>query len=139
MSIHANINSFNLTLTQYGTKDLPSFQKGRMTVIAMEGARSLTMLTPVDQGRAKGNWQVSVGQPKEGEIDRFDPSAQGTAGAEIQSDLLKAMRDWKPGDWIWFHNGVPYISVLNDGTESRTPHHMLERTLARLERWVGQG
>ena len=136
MTVHASIQSFNLALGKYAVATVPAVLRGRMTIIALEGAKSLTELTPVDTGRAKGNWQVSLGQPSAGEVERIDPSMEGTAGSVASGEVLQEMRNWKPGVWIWFHNGVPYITILNDGTGGRTAHMMLERTVEHLTRWI---
>ena len=137
MSIHPTFRSFNLALERYTRQDVLEFQKGRMTVIALEVMKGLTELTPVDTGRAKGNWQFTVGGPAEGEVERLDPSAAGTPSLAGQVDVLTKAQEWKPGDWMWFHNGVPYIGVLNDGTDTREAHHMLELTVERIKNWVG--
>lgn len=139
MAIHTDVRSFNLALGRYGQETVPSIQQGRLTVIALTGAKSLTERTPVDTGRAKGNWQFTVGEPAEGEIERLEPSPEGTPATQVQADVLAGMQRWRPGDWIWFHNGVPYIQILNDGTESRTGHHMVELTRDHIEGWLRGG
>lgn len=136
MTVHASIQSFNLALGKYATDTVPDLLRGRMTIIALEGAKSLTELTPVDYGRAKGNWQTSLGSPAGGELERFDKTEEGTPGRVAMADVLPTMRNWKPGVWIWYHNGVPYITILNDGTGGRTAHMMLERTVEHLTRWI---
>ena len=136
MTVHASIQSFNLSLERFARDTVPAVLRGRMTIIALEGVKSLTELTPVDTGRAKGNWQVTLGQPAAGELDRLDSSSEGTPGFAASSDVLRQMGNWKPGVWIWYHNGVPYITILNDGTGGRTAHMMLERTVEHLKRWI---
>ena len=135
MSVHATFSSLNLALDKYGTKTVPELQRGRLLAIGFTAAKSLTELTPVDTGRAKGNWQFTVDKPANGEVERFDKTPEGTAGPVLQTELLLGLKDWKPGQWVWFHNGVPYIETLNDGGEGRTPHLMLERTVELLKRW----
>ena len=48
--------------------------------IALELLRRLIMRTPVDSGRARGNWQASVGTPATGETGTTDKS--GSAALE---------------------------------------------------------
>jgi len=136
MAIHTNFRTFGLALDKYVMEEVPDLLKGRVTVIALEGTKSLTELTPVDTGRAKGNWQFTLGTPAGGEVERLDPSPEGSVGMVAQADVLTSMRSWKPGVWIWFHNGVPYITILNDGNEGRPAHMMLERTIEHLTRWI---
>lgn len=138
MAVHTNFLSMGVALKQYGSVTLPEVQRGRMTIVALQVMKSLTELTPVDQGRLKGNWQMTTGQPAEGEIDRLDPSKEGTPGLVAQADVLQRLPGWKPGDWLWFHNGLPYAVVINDGTETRPAHHMVEITAAQIERWLAE-
>lgn len=134
MAIHTSFTSMGLALRRYGSHTIPEIQRGRITVVALTGMKTLTELTPVDLGRLKGNWQFTIGSPAEGEIDRLDPSAEGTPGRVAQADVLQRIGEWKPGDWIWYHNGLPYAVIINDGTESRPAHHMIERAKAQLDR-----
>ena len=46
-------------------------------------------MTPVDTGRAKGNWQCTVGSPATDEIDRLDKSGS-TVMAEVKQNVPKA-------------------------------------------------
>lgn len=136
MATHTTIKSFDAALGRYAKERVPAIQRGRLTVIALEGARQLTQLTPVDTGRAKGNWQMTLGRPASGEIERLDRSPKGSAGVALQGETMHRLKDWKPGQWVWYHNGVPYITVLNDGTDSRVAHMMLERTVEHLKAWL---
>jgi len=136
MAVHTNFVSMGAALKRYGAVTVPEVQRGRMAVIALQAMKSLTELTPVDLGRLKGNWQFTVGEPAEGEVDRLDPSAEGTPGAVAQADVLRRLPDWKPGDFLWFHNGLPYAVIINDGSPGRAAHHMVEITEAELKRWM---
>ena len=130
MAIHSTVSSFNLSLSKYGKTVIPDFARGRVTVVALTGAKALTERTRVDEGRAKGNWQFSLRDPAEGEIERLEPTPEGTAGRAVQTEVLGDMPSWKPGEWIWFHNGVPYIGVLDDLDS------ILSRTKEYLESWL---
>ena len=139
MAVHFSVQSFSMALRRYTEKTVPDLARDRMTVIALEAARQVTLLTPVDTGRAKGGWQFTVGNAAgyaEGEPGRMDPSKEGVPGMATQMDVFDQMPNWNPGDWLWLHNGVPYITYLNDGTDKTSAHHMLERTVAHLKRWL---
>ncbi|KAF1711063.1 hypothetical protein CSC70_03810 [Pseudoxanthomonas kalamensis DSM 18571] len=45
--------------------------------------------TPVDTGRLKGNWQVSVGSPASGTLTTTDES-----GAKTKANILVGMGGW---------------------------------------------
>lgn len=126
-----NIRAFDLAVGNWSGPELEEKAELVTRAFAMEGLRGLLQTTPVDRGRAKGNWQVTVDRPAEGEIDRLDASPVGSSdGSPAMRDLLSL--SWEPWRPIWFHNGVPYIRILNDGAENRTAHMMLERTMETL-------
>jgi len=65
--------------------------------------------TPVDTGRARGNWQASIGAPIAGFTDKEDKAGQATvtAGIAIASDNV--------GSDFYIVNNLPYIRVLEYG------------------------
>jgi hypothetical protein len=147
----SNITQHVLNLERYATEEMPAIVRDRVTAIALQGGRGLVETTPVDQGRAKGNWQVALGEPATNEIERLDATPEGTASASpLLPETASIMDAWKPGQTIWFGNGLPYIYFLNYGVEphlrvasgrliqhrGQRAHHMLERTFSRLERWL---
>ena len=126
-----NIRAFDLAVGRWSGPELEEKAERTVRAYAMEGLRGLLQTTPRDTGHAKGNWQVTMDTPAEGEIDRQDPTPAGMAdGSPSMRDLMSLQ--WEPWRPIWFHNGVPYITVLNDGGQNRTAHMMLERTMETL-------
>lgn len=88
------------------------------------------MMTPVDTGRLRGNWQLSHGSPAEGYTeDRFDKT-----GGDVLARAQAGAQAIAPYEFTWIHNGVPYAPYVNDGTETRAGVHMLETTADRLRR-----
>ena len=137
MSRTTNVEAFDLALKRYGDEHIPGVMRDRVTVIALEGTKSLVEKTPRDRGYAKGNWQITLRQPASGEVDRLDPNPVGSsAGSPSMDEAERRMEDWTPGDFIWWHNGVPYIGKLEKGDEARRPNLMLERTITHLRRWM---
>ena len=59
-------------------------ETGRAITLELFG--SVIKDTPVDTGRARGNWQTSLGSPKDGEINR---DGDGPALAEVASESAK--------------------------------------------------
>jgi hypothetical protein len=96
-------------------------------------------LTPVDTGRAVGNWQVSLNSPADGEVEiggKAEAEGGNSSGnrsaaeAKAQSRAASAITGAKFGGSIWICNNLPYIVVLNDGGVNRVAHHMVERAIA---------
>lgn len=69
---------------------------------------SIITSTPVDTGRARGNWQTSVSTPITGTTEREDPSG-ASAIAEVVSKQGGA------GKVTFLTNNLPYIQVLEYG------------------------
>ena len=82
-------------------------------------------MTPVDTGRAKGNWQCTVGSPATDEIDRLDKSGS-TVMAEVKQNVPKA------GNVVWLANNVPYIRALEYGHSKQAPEGMVRIAVAEF-------
>lgn len=80
-------------------------------------------LTPVDTGRARSNWVVSVGalredEPVTGDFDKSGNEALTQGRGEIDR--------WGISNGsIFVVNNVPYIEQLNDGSSRQRPEGML--------------
>ena len=83
---------------------------------AMQMLTGLVLNTPVDTGRARGNWLAGINQPVDVEAGVEDPSG----GITIARGQLKVLRA-KFVDDIWLSNNVPYIVPLNDRPNPRHP------------------
>ena len=82
--------------------------------------------TPVDTGRARGNWQTTVGAPAKGEIDRDGASP---AIAEVEAKTPAGA-----GQETFIANDLPYIEALEDGNSKQAPAGMVKRNMDRIER-----
>lgn len=82
--------------------------------------------TPVDTGRARGNWQTTVGGPARGEIERNGASA---AIAEVEAKTPKGA-----GQETYLANDLPYIEELEKGSSKQAPEGMVRRNMDRIER-----
>lgn len=135
----SNIRAFELAIDQFVGVELEEMLQARVTAVALEAMKSLMQMTPVDTGRAKGNWQLTLGAFPGASWDegKKDDSKEGSAPKAGQV-VLDAMQDWTVGRFIWMHNGVPYITFLNDGTDRIKAIMMLERTVERLGRWLAR-
>lgn len=121
------------------SRDLPSFSKriGRradqvaagVNAVKIQAAgavlRDLVTATPVDTGRARGNWQVGLGSPVR------DARGVVALGAAISQGLGKAARA-KEGQDIYVSNNVEYIQALNDGWSAQAPAGFVEATITRV-------
>jgi hypothetical protein len=89
--------------------------------------------TPVDTGRARGNWQATVGSPATGVLDAADKSGDKTTG-KAQDAISKAT-----GNIYYLTNNLPYIQALEYGhSKEQAPHGFVRLAVADFEDYVKQ-
>ena len=136
-----NFREFDLALKSFGRKTVPEAVGDFRDAVALEALRGMVLLTDVDTGRARGNYQTTVGQPAVGDRNVTDISGKGDEGASAVDTVtegaavIAGARD--PFAPIWIHNGLDYVVYLNDGTAKIPARHMLEQTVQRLKRRFG--
>ena len=87
--------------------------------------------TPVDTGRAKGNWQVTVGLPASGEIERTDDSPRGSVGPEMAATCNNDIGG--AGSVTYLTNNLPYIMPLEEGhSDQAAPGAMVRGNFERV-------
>lgn len=88
--------------------------------------------TPVDSGRARGNWQISVDIPKDNKLDILDKS--GNATVERANFALGG----SIGNYIFITNNLPYIRRLEFGLYPNPPKSGI-KTLGGFSKQAPQG
>jgi len=104
--------------------------------LTLEAMRRLIKRTPVDTGRARGNWNVGIGAPNvstKPEDHGFDKSGRGAIAEGTQVAL-----NLKSGEVAYITNSLPYIPALNQGSSSQMPAGWIELTMAELDVLVEQ-
>jgi hypothetical protein len=79
--------------------------------------------TRVDQGRLRGNWQISEGTAASGEIDRQSSQAAGVIPSDQLAEIQKCAT---PDGLTYFVNNLPYAVVYEekDGMVQRSVEAM---------------
>lgn len=122
----ANEAEFFAEIDAFVDKLVPEEVVATQTVVALEALKRVIQKTPVDTGRARGNWQTTIERPARGETKTLD-----TSGAQSISAGTATIAKLKPYQVIWFTNNVPYILVLENGlfnppdpgpSKDRRPH-----------------
>jgi hypothetical protein len=88
--------------------------------VALELFRRVIYKTPVDTGRARANWQVTIG-------------SQAT-----MSKATAASAGFKAGDTIYLTNNLPYIRKLEEGSSQQAPAGMVALTVQEFAQVVNQ-
>lgn len=93
-------------------------------------ARSAVTLSPVDTGRFKGNWQLTLNSPTTSSLIRYDREGSATL-----HDIASTSNAIKAGDVMYIENNVEYGQLLEDG-HSRQSEGMVRITGMRFPRIV---
>ena len=87
--------------------------------------------TPVDTGRARGNWQLAIGSAPSGESTRFE---KGKGQSQIRQGVSKTRRPLA-GRSVFIANNLSYIGELEEGGSKQNKgfvQNALNRAEARI-------
>jgi hypothetical protein len=96
--------------------------------LTLETMKRIVMRTPVDTGRARGNWNVGVGSP-----DRSTTEGTDRAGGGTIARGSAPIAAWQGTGSLFITNSLPYIIPLEDGHSSQAPAGMVKVTIAELQ------
>ena len=86
--------------------------------------------TPADTGRARGNWQASIGRGATGEVSVDSVrSGEAKAIAEVNQKASVAV-----GDLYYLTNNLPYIERLEYGWSKQAPGGMVRKNMQNFNR-----
>lgn len=94
--------------------------------VYLAGLKNIVEGTPVDKGRARNNWFLSVGYPSDNVTDSISTSSNSERQAK---SLPKSVLNKK----IYFSNNLPYINRLEYGSWSdQAPLGWVRITLMKM-------
>lgn len=110
--------------------------------VCLLAARGIILKTPVDTGRARGNWQSTLGAPATGESN-FTVAISGKgrgkgtggktrAGMQRLAEASQVVAGIKLGDRYFLSNNLPYIEALEHGHSKQAAAGMVGVTIAEL-------
>lgn len=108
--------SFSADIAAFAQKAGESLDK-TVRMVTLELFGSVIRGTPVDTGRARGNWQTTVQSPASDEVDR----PQSAAIAELSANAGGV------GSVTYLANNLPYIYRLEMGWSNQSPPHAMVR------------
>ena len=121
--------SFSDDIRRFTTKTTEAHNK-IARVATLELFSGVIKATPVDTGRARGNWQTAPGSPAAGEMERLDKSG-GEAIAEVEAKTPEGA-----GQVTYLSNNLPYIEELENGSSTQAPEGFVRKNMDRVGRMV---
>ncbi|MBX0289721.1 hypothetical protein K3G63_04690 [Hymenobacter sp. HSC-4F20] len=89
-------------------------QAGLMRETALRVAGNVSQATPVDEGTARANWNLSAETPDLSTSESTTPQSYDDAQITGKEKML------------YVSNGLPYIEKLNEGSSTQAPANFVE-------------
>lgn len=121
-----NLLQFNKEIDDFA-KTIPNEVTTLQKKIVLEALKRVVLKTPVDTGRARGNWQVAIGRPAGTKLQTTDKS-----GSETINKGLAALAGLPDYDVVFIDNNLEYIEFLEAGSSQQAPVGMLAITVEEL-------
>jgi hypothetical protein len=122
-----NVREFALSLERFG-KVTTEQATTIVRKITLELDSAVVMTTPVDTGRARGNWYPSIGAPS----SEINESATDKDGSASKSRIDAVVSTAELGKTIWLSNNLDYITKLENGHSKQAPNGMVAINMARI-------
>jgi len=107
------------------------------TKVGLQAFKRVIEKTPVDTGRAKGNWQISIDAPIMTGVDTVDTTQVGSFSDDRRLEamsVLAGLREWAEIK-IFITNNVVYIYPLEMG-HSKQSWGMARTTVQELRSYI---
>jgi hypothetical protein len=101
--------------------------------ITLELDQAVVLATPVDTGRARGNWYPSINAPS----TAVDFGASDKSGSQAISAAQGVIASMRLGDTVWLTNNLPYILPLENGHSKQAPQGMVDINLEAIAAHYG--
>ncbi|HET6416469.1 MAG TPA: hypothetical protein VFG22_09250 [Polyangiales bacterium] len=118
--------SFNRAVADFADSIGPTMLVPFHKKLHLQGLRGIVQKTPVDTGRARGNWQSSRDIEPVGELGI-------RSGGDAVSEGVTVTRTLAPYTVSYITNNLPYIEFLEAGGSDQTPAGMVSVTITELE------
>jgi hypothetical protein len=130
----AELARFNKEITRFGKLLLPQQLVDFHQKVVLQVLSGVVEKTPVDTGRAKGGWQVTINF-----IDASIPTGvKDKAGGATIAAGVAALANLTPFSVVYISNNVEYIIPLEEGHSTQAPNGMLALTLEEVrQQFVG--
>lgn len=134
MAEFSNVREFNLKLDQFADVDVPGLILLATKKLAFDIFAGVVQLTPVDTGRARNNWHMSLHTPDDVVLESLSGGKHGDPPAMAhlseQQQILAGLNE--VGVMVWIQNNLVYAPVLEQGHSGQAPQGMVAITLNRV-------
>ena len=89
--------------------------------------------TPVDEGRARGNWFPSLNSPS----SQVDENSLDKSGGKAIAAATSTAMGAELGDTVWLTNNLPYILPLENGHSKQAAEGMVDINLNAVQAQYG--
>lgn len=89
--------------------------------------KELVTLSPVDTGRFKGNWQITIDGPTDHSLVRYDKD-----GGETLRDMARNVKQLTAGQVAYIQNTILYGPDLERGTSKQAPDGIIAVTAPKF-------
>lgn len=120
------------TISQWVEETEQAIDNTLQTLTIMVG-ETLVNLSPVDTGRFKGNWQLSIGDTTGASLIREDKSGFATI-----NEMRSKVGGFTAGQIAYIQNYVLYGYDLEYGSSKQAPDGVLRITAARFKRLLDE-
>jgi hypothetical protein len=118
------VGTFSLQLRQFAEKAAENADEAIKNV-ALDVFQRVVVRSPVDTGRFRANWRLSVG-------------AQDLTTSESVVGQAPTLPDKVAGSVLWISNNLPYARPLEYGHSNQAPNGMVRLTVAEFGSIVDQ-
>lgn len=115
--------SFGIDVKKYAQKTGLTLQKS-VEAICADASKSIIEMTPVDTGRAQGNWFATINTVS----NETSEKRSGTEASIVARDEAKKAY----GNVFNLTNNLPYINRLEYGWSNQAPQGMVRLTAEKI-------
>lgn len=132
-----NLAQFSRQLRNFADQTVPEEVTKLHRTVALDLLRRVTLKSPVDSGRFRAGWAVSLSQP--------DPRPVSASGApilgadQVISNALSELEQLRPYSICWVHNSLPYATAIENGHSGQAPNGVLAISVAEVEAGFSRG
>lgn len=123
---------FNDKLLKFAKVNVPKRVLEIQQRLALDLLTRVVLLTPVDTGALRGNWQVTISQIPTRVLKVKDKEGDKTIAKGTRK--INSLKPNPRGYVIYLSNNMEYASYVENGTSKMAPRHMLRRALIAVNK-----